>query len=181
MNFDKNDKPYIFKVKGLKIHQDYVDSIFPNNEYSVAIGFWRLTDSNRIIDDLDEFKKKYLTDMPKISETIIPSVGNELKIPYFNYKDGEECVREEQTEIEKLIQSDEETGVMMFRTASKSQLQSGSPIIANIKGENEIIGMCLNRFMWGVGAGVILTGKLRKWYFETVKDFVRKSIELDKE
>ena len=181
MKFNRDEEPYIFKVKGFKIHQEYLDSVFPNNEYSIAIGFCKIKDWNVKIDDIDEFKKEYLTDMPKISETIIPNIGIELKIPYFSYDEGEECILEEHTKIEKLMQSNTETGVMMFKTAGKSSFQSGGPIIANLDDENEIIGMCLHKLMGGVGAGVILTGKLRKWYYDTVKEFVMKCTGHDNE
>ena len=124
--------------------------------------------------------KEYLTEMPKISDSIYPNVGIKLKIPFFKSEEKEECILEEHIKIEKLIQSNAETGIMMFKTASKSSLQSGSPMIANINKENEIIGVCLHKFMGGVGAGFILTGKLRRWYNETVKEFVQKSIDIEK-
>ena len=56
MKLNKDEDPYIFKVKGFNIHQDYLDSTFSNNEYSIALGYCRLKDSNIKIDDLDEFK-----------------------------------------------------------------------------------------------------------------------------
>ena len=56
MKFDKEKEPYMFPAKGFKIHQDYSNSLFPNYECSIAIGFCRLKDSKPYIEDLDDFK-----------------------------------------------------------------------------------------------------------------------------
>ena len=82
VKFGLDKKPYIFKVMGFKVHQKYLESGYDNSENSIAIGFWRLWDATPKIDDIEDFKKSYLNNMPSISESVILEPGLDIQVPY---------------------------------------------------------------------------------------------------
>ena len=73
--FNHDWKPFSFKATGFKVHQKFLESKFDNLENSIAIGFCKLQDANPKIEDLEDFKKMYLQNMPGISEIVNPQIG----------------------------------------------------------------------------------------------------------
>ena len=102
---------------------------------------------------------EYLERMPKISDSVFPSSEHNIKVPVFTIEDNKEIMYEESTKIEKLIQSNSDSGIMMFKTVSKNSRQSGCPIITNVSKENEVVGLALHKMMEGVGSGITLKCK----------------------
>ena len=162
--FNNDCNPFSFKTTGFRVHQKFLESKFENLEHNIAIGFCRLQDASPKVEDIEDFKKFYLQNMPGISETISSQIGLNILVPYVSNDDPDQ-VSFESSKIENMIQTEVSSGLIFFKTLSVNKLCWGGPIIIIKTEENfEIIGIWLEQTNIGAGIGLILTTNLRMWY-----------------
>lgn len=154
---------YELKVQNFKVHPKFIKQFYSPHAYRIAVAVADLNEAYPLIEDIDDFKDRLMSGMPKLARKYKHKKNDRFKMIWYPYSD---IKQEHETDglIHKVVKEDKSSGTIMYKDIFTTERQAGAPILKyHEKYGWHIIGVHVGEMLGKVECGVIVTKTIKKW------------------
>lgn len=165
---------YELKVENFKIHQKYIKQFYSPQAYKVAVGVTDLNNAYPQIEDIEAFKKRLMSGMPKMARKYKHKKNDVIKMIWYPFSDWKE-EHEVDGYISKVVKEDKSSGNIMYKDIVTIDRHAGAPVLKyHDRYGWHVIGVHLGEVLGKVEWGVIVTKTIKKWIENNINNMSKR-------
>lgn len=154
---------YELSVDNFKIYPKFLEQFYSPQSMRIAVAVADLNKAYPEVDDIEDFKARIVSGMPKLARNFKHTKGDMIKMIWYPFSDRKE-EHEVDCKLDKVVKVDKATGVIMYKDIVTIDRQAGAPILKyHDKYGWHIVGVHLGEVLGKVEGGAMVTKTMKKW------------------